>query len=85
MARPIRRVVAGEDDAGKAVVHSDAPSSDVTLDPARPGYASTRLWVTDTTPARVKGMRETLHLPRTIEPPPRGSVCRVVEFPPEAA
>ena len=38
MVRPIRRVVAGEDDTGKAVVHSDAPSSDVTLDPARPGY-----------------------------------------------
>ncbi|MBX9776626.1 MAG: cupin domain-containing protein [Xanthobacteraceae bacterium] len=84
MVRPIRRVVAGEDAAGKAVVHSDAPSPDVTLDPARPGYAATRLWVTDTTPARVKGVRETLNLPRTIEPPPQGSVCRVVEFPPEA-
>ena len=84
MVRPIRRVVAGEDDSGKAVVHSDAPSPDVTLDPARPGFASTRLWVTDTTPARVRGLRETLHLPHTIEPPPNGSVCRVVEFPPEA-
>jgi mannose-6-phosphate isomerase-like protein (cupin superfamily) len=85
MVRPIRRVVAGEDAAGKAVAHSDAPSHDVRLDPARPGFASTRLWVTDTTPARVKGLRETLHLPHTIEPPPNGSVCRVVEFPPEAA
>ena len=84
MVRPIRRVVAGEDDTGKAAVHSDAPSSDVTLDPTRPGYASTRLWVTDTTPARVKGLRETLHLRRSIEPPENGSVCRVVEFPPEA-
>jgi mannose-6-phosphate isomerase-like protein (cupin superfamily) len=85
MVRPIRRVVAGEDETGKAVVHFDAPSPDVTLDPARPGFASTRLWVTDTTPARVNGVRETLHLPHTIEPPPNGSVCRVVEFPPEAS
>jgi mannose-6-phosphate isomerase-like protein (cupin superfamily) len=85
MVTPIRRVVAGEDNTGKAVVHSDGPSPDLTLDPARPGFASTRLWVTDTTPARVKGMRETLHLPRTIAPPPNGSVCRVVEFPPEAS
>ena len=26
---------------------------------------------------------ETLHLPHTIEPPPGGSVCRVVTFPPD--
>jgi mannose-6-phosphate isomerase-like protein (cupin superfamily) len=85
MVRPIRRVVAGEDATGKAVAHSDGASPDVRVDPARPGFASTRLWVTDTTPARVKGLRETLHLPHTIEPPPNGSVCRVVEFPPEGS
>ena len=83
MVKPIRRVVAGNDDRGVAVALSDGPSPDVRLDPARPGFASTRLWVTDTTPARVKGIRETLHLPHTIEPPKNGSVCRVVEFPPE--
>jgi quercetin dioxygenase-like cupin family protein len=85
MVTPIRRVVAGNDARGKAVALSDGPSPDVRLDPARPGFASTRLWVTDTTPARVKGIRETLHLPHTLEPPPNGSVCRVVEFPPEAS
>jgi mannose-6-phosphate isomerase-like protein (cupin superfamily) len=85
MVKPIRRVVAGNDDRGVAVALSDGPSPDVRLDPARPGFASTRLWVTEATPARVKGIRETLHLPHTIEPPPNGSVCRVVEFPPEAS
>ena len=85
MVRPIRRVVAGNDDRGVAVALSDGPSPDVRLDPSRPGYAATRLWVTETTPARVKGIRETLHLPHTIEPPKNGSVCRVVEFPPECA
>ena len=84
MVKPIRRVVAGEDSSGKAVAHSFAASPDVRLDPARPGFASTRLWVQDTTPGRVKGIKETLHLPHTIEPPANGSVCRVVEFPPEA-
>jgi len=57
----------------------------VRLDPARPGFASTRLWVTDSTPARVKGVRETLHLPHTLEPPKNGSLCRMVEFPPEGS
>ena len=39
----------------------------------------------ETTPARVKGLRETLHLPHTLEPPRNGSICRAVEYPPEAA
>ena len=85
MVRPIRRIVAGEDEAEKAVVLSDAPSPDVLRDPARPGFAATRIWVTDSTPARVRGVRETLDRPHTIEPPRDGSVCRVIEFPPEAA
>src|SRR4051812_3130042 len=83
MPKPIRRVVAGENETGKAVAFSDGPCPDVRLDPARPGFASTRLWVTQETPARLKGIRETLHLPHTLEPPRNGSVCRVVEFPPE--
>ena len=82
--RPIRRVIAGNDERGVAAVLSDGPSPDVRLDPARPGFALTRLWVTDTTPARVKGVRETLHLPHTLEPPQNGSVFRVAEYPPEA-
>ena len=83
-AKPIRRVVAGNDGKGKAVVLSDGPSSDVRTDPARPGFSSTRIWVTDSTPARTKGIRETLALPHTIEPPLNGSVCRMVTFPPDA-
>ena len=84
MVKPIRRIVAGENDDGEAVVLSDGPSPDVRLDPSRPGFAATRIWVTDSTPARVRGVRETLDLPHAIEPPPDGSVCRVIEFPPEA-
>jgi mannose-6-phosphate isomerase-like protein (cupin superfamily) len=80
----VRRVVAGNDDSGKAVALSDGPSPDVRTDPARPGFAATRIWLTDATPARTKGIRETLDLPHTIEPPENGSVCRYVTFPPDA-
>ncbi len=83
MVRPIRRIVAGKDASGKAVALSDGPSPDVRPDPARPGFASTRLWVTDSSPAKVAGIRETLDSRHTIEPPPGGTVCRVMEFPPE--
>ena len=79
--RPARRIVTIDREPGKGNLVSDGPAPDVRTDPARPGFASARLWVTDSTPARI--VYETLHLPHTLEPPPRGSVCRVVTFPPD--
>ena len=82
MTKPVRRlVVIDENDKSKAI--ADGPSPDVRTDPARPGFSSTRIWVTDRTPARIKGVSETLHMPHTLEPPAGGSVCRVVTFPPD--
>lgn len=81
-AKPVRRiVVVDENDRSKCI--ADGPSPDVRTDPARPGFSSTRIWVTDRTPARLKGVRESLHMPHTLEPPQGGSVCRVVTFPPD--
>lgn len=82
--KPIRRIVVRDYDNGtKSGALSDGPSPDVHLDPARPGFAATRLWVTDSTPARVQN--ETLHLPHTIEPPKAGLLCRYLQIPPDAA
>jgi uncharacterized cupin superfamily protein len=83
--KPVRRIVCIDNDQGKSEAISDGPSPDVRTDPARPGFASTRIWVTDRTPARIQGIRETLDKPHTLEPPPGGSVCRVVDFPPDDA
>jgi mannose-6-phosphate isomerase-like protein (cupin superfamily) len=81
--RPVRRVVVvDENDRSKALV--DGPSPDVRTDPARPGFSSTRIWVTDRTPCRLKNVRESLDAPHALEPPAGGSVCRVVTFPPDA-
>jgi len=81
-ARPVRRiVVVDENDRSRCI--ADGPSPDVRTDPARPGFAATRIWVSDRTPPRLQGWRESLHLPHTLEPPPGGSVCRVVTFPPD--
>jgi mannose-6-phosphate isomerase-like protein (cupin superfamily) len=83
-AAAVRRIVViDENDRSKVI--SDGPSPDVRTDPARPGFASTRIWVTDRTPARIEGVRESLHLPHALEPPPAGSVFRVVTIPPDAA
>lgn len=79
--KPQRRIVTIDREAGLGVLVADGPAPDVRTDAARPGYASQRLWVTDSHPAKI--VLETLHLPHTIEPPKRGSVCRVVTIPPD--
>lgn len=81
--KAVRRLVTIDDAAGRSRVIVDGPAPDVRVDPARPGYYSTRIWVTDRTPARIEP--ESLHLPHTLEPPPAGSVCRIVCFPPDAS
>jgi len=80
-----RRIVTVNDAQGRGTAIQDGPSPDVRTDPARPGFSATRIWVTDSTPARITGVRETLQMPHTLEPPPRGSVCRVLTIPPDAA
>jgi hypothetical protein len=79
--RPTRRIVTIDREPGKSSLVADGPAPDVRIDPARPGYACARLWVTDSTPAKI--VYETLHLPHTLVPPSRGSVCRVETFPPD--
>jgi quercetin dioxygenase-like cupin family protein len=79
--KPARRIVTIDREPNKSSLVSDGPAPDVRTDPTRPGFASARLWVTDSTPAKI--VFETLHLPHTIEPPALGSVCRVVTFPPD--
>ena len=79
--KPARRIVTIDREPGQGSLVSDGPAPDVRTDPARPGFASARLWVTDCSPANI--VYESLHLPHTIEPPARGSVCRVVTVPPD--
>lgn len=80
--KPVRRIVTIDNEPGRSSLVADWGSPDVRFDPARPGYASSRLWVTDSAPAKI--VFETLHLPHTIEPPASGgSVLRVVTLPPD--
>lgn len=72
------------DEGEKSRAIADGPTPDVRTDPARPGYAAHRIWVSGSTPAPLKE-RETLSAPHALEPPAGGSVCRVVTFPPDAA
>jgi hypothetical protein len=82
--KPIRRIVVRDNaDGTKSGALCDGPSPDVRTDPARPGFAATRLWVTSETPAHIEN--ETLNKPHDIEPPKAGSLCRYLQIPPDAA
>ncbi len=82
--RPVRRIVTIDDENGRSRAIQDGPCPDARIDPSRPGFSSTRIWVTDRTPGRIHGVRETLHAPHSLEPPRGGSICRIVTLPPDA-
>jgi mannose-6-phosphate isomerase-like protein (cupin superfamily) len=81
--KPVRRIVTIDDAEGKSVAIADGPSPDVRGDPARPGFSSARIWVADSSPPQIGVYRDTVLRPQSIEPPPGGSICRVVTFPPD--
>jgi mannose-6-phosphate isomerase-like protein (cupin superfamily) len=80
----IRRLVV-VDEGERSRIISDGASPDVRMDPARPGYSCARIWVNDRTPARIAGVLETLDMSNVLLPPPNGSVCNIVTFPPDAS
>jgi mannose-6-phosphate isomerase-like protein (cupin superfamily) len=84
MPRSVRRVVTGHDPAGKAVVLMDGEAPNAKLRQAT-GLTSILVWATDECPADVSGSADRADREIGVPPPPRGSVFRVVDFPPLAA
>ena len=85
MIKPIRRIVTGHDARGRSVIVSDGPSPHVLTLPGRTDFALTNLWVTDAAPASNAGNADAAARPVVLEPPHRGAIFRVVEFPPDRA
>jgi len=84
MAKPVRRVVTGHDENGKAIVISDAPAPFVHVNAVDPEWYSTDVWRTGETPARVvRAAGEPTLGPRRQLPTKRGTVLRINHFPPE--
>jgi mannose-6-phosphate isomerase-like protein (cupin superfamily) len=72
------------DEGERSRVVSDGAPQQVTTDPARPGFRSALLWVTGHGPVRIKDVPESPPAsPESLRPPAGGSLCRVVDFPPE--
>src|SRR5436853_7661007 len=78
----MRRIVTGHDSAGRAqVLIDDAPAA-VVLEKAG-GLRLTELWATSEAPADFSAT-DRARRERRIEPDARGSVFRVIEYPPDA-
>jgi quercetin dioxygenase-like cupin family protein len=85
MATPMRRIITGHNAQGKSVILSDGPSPHVLELAGMPGLALINLWVTDGAPASNAGSADAAARPVVLEPPARGTIFRVVDFPPDAA
>lgn len=77
-----RRIVTGHDAQGRAVVLHDGPAPNVKRRPS--GLVSTLLWTTDESPADAARRDDRAAREIGIPPPERGSIFRVVDFPPGA-
>ena len=81
MPKPVRRIVTGHDEAGKAVVVMDGPAPNQNVRVAT-GLVSTLLWVTEESPANIASNADRADRVSPVGPPARGSILRVVDFPP---
>jgi quercetin dioxygenase-like cupin family protein len=85
MAKPVRRIVTGHNDKGKSTILMDGPAPNSSSPPGVAELVNTVLWITDSSPASNRGREDASPKGRQlgIEPPSRGSVFRVVDFPPD--
>jgi hypothetical protein len=77
----IRRVVTGKDEYGRAVVVADGPAENV-IARNELGTTNVLLWVTDSIPASIEH-GETSDRVVGLQPPPNGTIFRMVHFAPE--
>jgi mannose-6-phosphate isomerase-like protein (cupin superfamily) len=83
MHKPFRRIVTGHDDAGRAIIQSDAPP-DRVKSLANNGPTFYEIWNTRDTPAPIdRRSGEPPESQLTLAPPPRGTRIRILDIPPE--
>jgi mannose-6-phosphate isomerase-like protein (cupin superfamily) len=79
----MKRVVTGQGADGLSRIFMEDRPESIVLEKAG-GLRLTELWATSETPAELSGAADKAKRPRRIEPDPRGSVFRVIEYPPDA-
>jgi len=80
----VRRVLTGHTPDGKSTFMADGSAPNMKEMPSFPGLALTDLWETTGAPASNQGHADAADRPVKLEPPPKGTILRIVEFPPDA-
>jgi mannose-6-phosphate isomerase-like protein (cupin superfamily) len=83
MSRQVRRVITGHNAAGKSIFVSDAPTPHV-FSRSKGSAVVHELWETTKTPADNRGNADAIARGHRLQPPPNGSVFRVIEYPPDS-
>jgi mannose-6-phosphate isomerase-like protein (cupin superfamily) len=84
MSKPVRRIVTGHDEAGRAVIQSDAPPTRVQTIGDGNGPTFHEIWNTRETPVRIdRAGTEPFEPGLMLAPPPHGTRIRVLDIPPE--
>ena len=82
MARPIRRVVTGHNEAGKSIFIMDGAAPNV-MSRGTASTEVTELWETRGAPASNAGRDDPTAHPYRLPPPKNGTVFRIIEYPPD--
>jgi Cupin domain len=80
--RPVRRIVTGDTAQGRSRILADGAPPALSV-PERPGYRVSNLWVTSDTPAPIAAP-DAVAAHKGVSPPQRGTVLRVIDYPPDA-
>jgi hypothetical protein len=83
MPGKVRRVVTGHDSAGRSTFIIDAPTPHV-FQRTKGSAIVHELWETTATPADNRGSTDAIARGHRLPPPQRGSVLRVIEYPPDS-
>jgi hypothetical protein len=80
---PVRRILTGVNAQGRSYIAEDGPSPAILTMAGRAGYQNANLWRTLGPDASVDAP-DTITTHSGVLPPPRGTVIRVIDIPPES-
>jgi mannose-6-phosphate isomerase-like protein (cupin superfamily) len=84
MAKRTRLVITGNNEKGRSRVVSDGDAPHVHIFAQYGGTAVTDLWITTSMPVDNERIDDLGGREFAIEPPPNGTVFRIVEYPPDS-
>ena len=82
--KPVRRIVTGHNDQGKAIISSDSSTPTVYQIPSVPGIVFHEVWGTQQTPAIIANDDDPTLASVTLQPARNGTKIRVVDIPPDS-